>query len=258
MSIVSYGLPGACDKTHTPMLTRQHFELKETAVTIIAESEYVQTAKDAIFDARSIIERKISDDPFFGTTFEPYRAEDDDDPLIQRMCEASVLTDVGPMAAVAGAVATYAAERMKDAGATYGVIENGGDIAIFSDDRSFLIGLYAGDPEMADLAFNMLPEGKIKGVCSSSAKVGPSISFGDSDICTIVSDDVILADAAATLLGNLLKDGRISEALETVMEIPGIDGCMAYCDGKIAMIGNLPELTCVRVPEDKITRRIYE
>jgi len=240
------------------MLIRQHFEVKETAVTIITESEYIRTAKDAIFDARSIIERKISEDPFFRTTFEAYPVDDNDDDLIRRMCKASVLMDVGPMASVAGAVATYAAERMRDTGATYGVIENGGDIALFSDDRPFLVGLYAGDPELADLALKILPEGKIKGVCSSSAKVGPSISFGDSDICTVISDDVILADAAATLLGNLLKDGRISEALEAVMEIPGVDGCMAYIDGKIAMIGNLPELTSAKVPENKITKRVYE
>jgi len=251
------GMPGARAQADVTMLIREHFEVKETAVTIIADSKYIKTAKDAIFDARRIIEMKIAEDPFFRATFDPYPVNKNDDELIQRMCKASILADVGPMAAVAGAVATYAAERMKAEGATYGVIENGGDIALFSNKRTFTIGLYSGDPNLAELALIMRPEGNIKGICSSSAKIGPSISFGDSDICTIVSDDVILADAAATRLGNLVKGGEIATALETVIDIPGINGCIAYCNGNIAMIGDLPELASAKIFENKITKVEY-
>ena len=47
------------------------------------------------------------------------------------------------MAAVAGAIAWAGVEAMMDAGAVFGVIDNGGDIALVSD-RSIRVGVHAG------------------------------------------------------------------------------------------------------------------
>ena len=91
---------------HTDAM-RHHFEVGETAVTVISDDEYVGTAQQAVCDAREIILRKISEDPFFKTTYDPYPVSKDDDELIQRMCQASVIAGVGPMAGVAGAVAVF-------------------------------------------------------------------------------------------------------------------------------------------------------
>ena len=234
------------------MLTREHFEIRETAVTIISYTEYIKAAKGAIFEAREIIERKIMEDPFFQTTYDPYPVRKEDHPLIQRMCKASVSAGVGPMATVAGAVAAFAVESMKEQGCEHAVVDNGGDIALLTD-RDITIGLYTGDSTLKDLALSVPRTETIKGVCSSSGKIGPSVSFGESNISTVFSDDVILADAAATRLGNLVKDHDPEEALEIVGNIPGIDGCLVYHNGKLAMFGDVPELVQQKMQEDKIT-----
>jgi len=245
-------MPDTCSEIDVTMLIREHFEIRETAVTIISEKEYVKEAKNAIFEAREIIERKITEDPFFQTTYESYPVRPNDHPLIQRMCKASVLTGVGPMASVAGAVAVFAIERMKEQGCKHAVIDNGGDIALMTD-RNITIGLYTGDSTLKDIALLIPGTKTIKGVCSSSGKVGPSVSFGESNISTVFSDDVILADAAATRLGNLVKDHDPEEALEIVGKIAGIEGCLVYHNGKLAMFGNVPELVQHKVQEDRIT-----
>jgi ApbE superfamily uncharacterized protein (UPF0280 family) len=98
-------------------MIREHFEIGQTAVTMISERRYIKNAKDAIFDARSQIMSKISQDAFFQTTYEPYAASPDDGCVVKRMCDASEKASVGPMAAVAGAIAEHAVMRMRDAGA---------------------------------------------------------------------------------------------------------------------------------------------
>jgi Uncharacterized conserved protein len=252
MCIVPYGMPDTCSEIDVTMLIREHFEIKETAVTIISDTEYLKEAKDAIFEAREIIEHKIAEDPFFQTTYDPYPVQKNDHELIRMMCNASVLADVGPMAAVAGAVASYAVERMKEKGCKHAIVDNGGDIALLAD-RDVTIGLFTGDDELKDIALNVRPADRIRGICSSSGKIGPSVSFGQSNISTVFSNDVILADAAATRLGNLVKDHDLEEALEIIGNIPGIDGCLVYHNGKLAMFGDVPELVQHKVQEDRIT-----
>ena len=220
---------------------RTRFQYKETIVSIVCEEPFVKVAEQAIFEARDIIERKVAEDPFFRITYEPYPASSDDDILIQRMCDASEISGVGPFAGVAGAVAVHAVERMKEAGAREAIVENGGDIAFLSD-RQVPVGLFADHPVLKDVAFMVSSDG-ITGICSSSAKIGPSVSLGSSNVCTVFSDDVILADCCATALGNLVTDeDSLSEALEKVGSLQGVKGCMACIGGKVAFYGDVPEM----------------
>lgn len=220
---------------------RTRFQYKETIVSIVCEEQYVKVAEDAIFSAREIIESKVSQDPFFQITYDPYPIDPGDDELIRRMSSASVLSGVGPFAGVAGAVAVCAVERMREAGAKEAIVENGGDIAFLSD-RSVPIGLFADHPVLKDVAFEVSSEG-ITGICSSSAKIGPSVSLGNSNVCTVFSDDVILADCCATALGNLVKDeDSVTDALETIGSIEGVKGCLACIGDKVAVFGDVPEM----------------
>jgi ApbE superfamily uncharacterized protein (UPF0280 family) len=222
-------------------MIREHFEVRETAVTIISDKRYVSIAKDAIFDARSQIELKITQDPFFRTTYDAYAASPNDGCVVRRMCDASAAADVGPMAAVAGAIAEYAVKKMTAAGAGYAIVDNGGDIAMISD-RDVLIGMYA-DVNGERLSMRILPTDRILGICSSSGSVGPSVSFGRSDISTVISENVALADACATALGNLVKErSGMAGHLEKICNIDNVTGCLAYCDGMLAMCGDVPEL----------------
>lgn len=238
---MSIGMLHACGDTD---VMRSHFEVGETAVTVISDEEYIRVAEQAIFEARERILRKISEDPYFATTYDPYPVSEDDDPLIKRMCQASLLAGVGPMAGVAGAIAVFAVERMVEAGASYAIVENGGDIALRID-RDITVGVFQDDDRFRELAFRIPKRNGIFGICSSSGKVGPSVSFGKSGISTVFSDDVILADACATALGNMIRDGgqeEMSRALEEIGGIHGVDGCVSISNGLYASIGDVPEL----------------
>ncbi|MCQ2070049.1 MAG: UPF0280 family protein [archaeon] len=220
---------------------KTHFEVKETILTIICDDGLLPTAKAAVFEAREILESKIMADPFFGITFDPYPVDPGDHPLVQRMCRASSLAGVGPMAGVAGAVAVFVVEKLVSAGAKEAIVENGGDIAFYSG-REVPIGVFADHPVFKDLAFSVSSPG-ITGICSSSAKVGPSVSLGNSNVCTVFSDDVILADCCATALGNKVTgEDVLGESVESVCEVEGVLGCVACCGDKIAMAGEVPEL----------------
>jgi len=228
---------------------RTRFQYKETIVSIVCEEEYVRIAENAIFEARDIIESKVSEDQFFQMTYEPYAPNIHDDELIQRMCRASVVSGVGPFAGVAGAVALHAVERMKEEGAKEAIVENGGDIAFLSD-REVPIGLFADHPVLKDVAFKVSSD-DITGICSSSAKIGPSVSLGSSNVCTVFSDDVILADCCATALGNLVKDeSSLASALDTIGSLDGVKGCLACIGDKVAFCGEVPEI--VRADVSKV------
>jgi hypothetical protein len=226
------------------MIVREHFEVRETAVTIVAEERYVPQAKRSIFESRKVLERFIEDDPFFRTTLEPYAESETAPPLIRRMCEAARAAKVGPMAAVAGSVAEAAVEAMVLAGSTHALVDNGGDIAMVLD-REVDIGIYAGRSRFSELAFRFEPVDRIMGICTSSATVGPSISFGIADAAIVISENVALADACATMLGNRVvsnDDALLTDSVTRVMEVEGVSGCCAMVGDKIAMKGTLPRM----------------
>ncbi len=86
------------------------------------------------------------------------------------------------------------------------IVENGGDIWIASP-SAVTVGLYAGEhPLSGRLALRIPPERLPVSVCSSSGRFGHSLSFGDCDLATVVARDGALADAAATLAGELRAD----------------------------------------------------
>ena len=220
---------------------RTFFRVKETCATIVCDESLLRTAQEAIFEARAVIESKVEEDPFFGITYDPMPPDSSDHPLIQRMCQASVIAGVGPMAGVAGAVAEFAVGRLVDAGAEEAVVENGGDIAIYSP-KGRPVGIFADHPVFRDLAFDVTAD-KVLGICSSSRKIGPSVSLGESNISTVVSDNVVLADCCATALGNMVTgEENLAESCERIGSLEGVRGCMSCCGGKIAVYGDLPEM----------------
>ncbi|MDD1696529.1 MAG: UPF0280 family protein, partial [Methanoregula sp.] len=124
-------------------MIREPFRFRQTIATILAdEPGHIVAAKQGMLTARQEIEAYIARDPFFLSTFSPY-TPDSEDLVIVRMADATRKAGVGPMAAVAGAIAWAGVEAMKDAGAVFGVIDNGGDIALIND-RPVRIGVHAG------------------------------------------------------------------------------------------------------------------
>lgn len=236
-------------------MIRHRFHLKQTIATILADEErYARAAREGMIRARQQLEQYIAGDPFFLTTFEPYPVHSGIS-VVDRMCDATVKAGVGPMAAVAGAIAWAGVEAMVEDGASFGVVDNGGDIACFSD-REITIGVHAGTSGLSDrYAFVVEPREEISGICTSSATVGPSISLGVADAATVFAQDPALADAWATAVCN-----RATEQDTSVVDEALLGGCEGVC----VIIGNwhcrkgiLPKVVKARVPHDLITGGLF-
>ncbi|WP_394340578.1 UPF0280 family protein [Methanocalculus sp. MSAO_Arc2] len=239
--------PGAL---HQAMI-REHFQFRQTVTTILADQlDHIEAAKQAIMDARQVIEMVVSADPFFLSTFDPYDPGFYD-PVIRRMVDAAYEADVGPMAAVAGTIAWSGVEAMQEAGALFGVVDNGGDIALFSD-RTLRIGIYSGTGSKR--AYLIPPVEEICGVCTSSATIGHSISLGSADAVTVFSSHVSGADAWATALCNKLTPDDLS-AFDTLAG-SSARGAVAIFSDTLYSFGSVPEIVPARVDFGLITRGI--
>jgi hypothetical protein len=153
------------------------------------------------------------------------------------MIEAGRSAGVGPMAAVAGAICEMIAADLDDEALEL-IIENGGDCLVKSSiDRT--IGIYAGeDDDPPSIGVLVRSEEMPIGVCTSSGKIGHSLSFGDSAAATVIARSCALADAAATAVGNRVR-GRegISSGLETARSIPGVVGAVVIRNGQMGAWG---------------------
>lgn len=192
---------------------------------------------------RNTLEGYIRRQPEFRTALVPIGLLPGAPEVARRMHAASLATGVGPMAAVAGAMAQLAAEAALAEGAGEAIVENGGDIYLASP-QPVVIALYAGDnPLSGALALEARPQDMPLAVCSSSGRLGHSFSLGDCDLATVVARDAALADAAATLAANLVRtEADIPAALQHVAAIPGVSGLLLVKGGKIGVAGKLPRL----------------
>jgi ApbE superfamily uncharacterized protein (UPF0280 family) len=186
-------------------MIRRRLQLRETIATILADDEpAVEKAREGIVRARQELEHYVATDPFFLSTLEPYPVRTGI-LTVDRMAEAGTRAGVGPMAAVAGAIAWAGLEAMMESGAGFGVVDNGGDIALVTD-RELTIGIHAGISPLSDcLGFSIGPDPGILGICTSSATVGPSLSFGSADAVTVLARNPALADAWATAVCNVVS-----------------------------------------------------
>lgn len=220
-------------------------------------SDRFEAAAAAVHQQRALLEAYIARHPQFRTSLIPVGLLPDAPPIVQRMQRAAAVAGVGPMAAVAGAIAQMAAEAALAAGAREAIVENGGDTYLASPE-AVTVALYAGATAVAGhLAFRVAPAAMPLSICSSSGRLGHSLSFGNCDLATVVSLDASLADAVATRAGNLVGTTLgLQEACAQVAAIAGVVGVLLVRDGQIALAGKLPELVRNRDPQTqgKITR----
>ncbi len=231
----------------------ERFELGETAVTIAAEEQHLHAAKEAVIAARADVLRRIAEDGMFLTTFEPYRIEHNVHGPVRRMCEAAEAAGVGPMAAVAGTIAQEALEAMVRQGCAHGWVDNGGDIALILAEPATMEVF--SDPSSHDaLAFELEPTDGILGVCSSSGRLGHSVSFGDADVVTVLAESASLADALATAIANRVKDvASLGTCFDPFVHVDGLVGAMAMIDGAASMHGRVPRIVEAAHSPERLT-----
>jgi ApbE superfamily uncharacterized protein (UPF0280 family) len=213
--------------------------VKETDLWIRAERDLSREAVESILDHRRGLEAYIRDNPAFLSSLLPLPEDDLAPPLARKMLWAGRVAGVGPMAAVAGAVAEAVAMDLMRLSPQVAV-ENGGDtfLALHEDAT---VGIWAGkSPLSGRVGLAIAAAAMPLSVCTSSATVGPSLSLGRADAATIVAQDAALADAVATGLGNRAGSrADLAPALEWVATVPGVLGALLILDDRLAAWGEI-------------------
>jgi ApbE superfamily uncharacterized protein (UPF0280 family) len=140
------------------------------------------------------------------------------------------------MAAVAGALAEAVGRDLQSASKEV-VVENGGDIFL-TGRREYRLAIFAGSSSLSGRVGLKLVRSRpfCCGVCTSSGRVGHSLSFGRADAVTIIGDDCALADAVATAMANRVQQkSDLALVIEKALAVDGVTGAVAiYEDGLAA------------------------
>ncbi|MDP2181377.1 MAG: UPF0280 family protein [Actinomycetota bacterium] len=212
--------------------------VKETDLQICASEDLSDLAEDLVARSRWEIEEFIRGHPYFAETFAPIDVPEDAPEIIVRMAQAARVASVGPMAAVAGAIAEYVARGLSERSPNV-IVENGGDIFVMGDcDRT--VALWAGEQGIQSVGV-VVPAGlQPIAVCTSSGRIGHSTSFGQADAVTVLARNACLADAVATALANRVHTpDDIEAAIEAARGLLGVLGVIATIDGHIGAWGNV-------------------
>lgn len=213
--------------------------IRETDLYIRALCNLQAEALEVVLRHRTPLEEYIENHPFFCHTLEPCRVAEDAPDVVKNMAQAAQASGVGPMAAVAGAIAEAVGNDLL-AYSPEVIVENGGDI-FMKTSRSRLVGIYAGvSPVSGKIALEVNPEETPLGICTSSGTVGHSLSFGTADAVVALSSSAALADAAATAIGNCVKSlDDIALAVERARNIEGLDGVIVIKGDRVGVWGKL-------------------
>ena len=205
----------------TRNLFKENFTLKETQCTIISDKQQaIQAAIESIKRNRQELEIYVRANPKFLYTLKPIPAPEK--PLVAKMmAQAAEKAGVGPMAAVAGAIADLAVGDMTRAGCEVAVVEDGGEISAQSN-MPVDVAVAAGEEPLSKRFGFRLTEFPI-GVATSSGRFSHALSFGDAEAATVFCKNATLADAAATAVGNVVKGEDAQAAIKAGIRVGIVD-----------------------------------
>ncbi len=212
---------------------------KETDLLILAKKNLYDRALASVIKYRSDLEKYILADPQFEKTYVPHRLHYHAPPIARSMAWAARRAKVGPMAAVAGAMAEFVGKDLLRHTDEV-IVENGGDIFLkIKQPRK--VGIFAGaSPFSEKIALEVDPRPHGFSVCTSSGTVGPSFSFGKADAVVIVASNSALADAAAPAVGHVVKEvSDIDKGLQIGKKIKGLDGVLIIKDDHLGVLGKI-------------------
>jgi ApbE superfamily uncharacterized protein (UPF0280 family) len=223
----------------TDDLVKFEVMVKETNLLVRAEKDFSKEVRESVLRYRHQLETYIATNPEFQRSLVPLTDDPYAPEIVQQMIRASRLAGVGPMAAVAGAMAEWVSKDLLKLSKEV-IVENGGDIYLATS-RERTIGIFAGDsPLNLKIGIVISPEDTPLGVCTSSGTVGPSLSFGKADAVCILAKSSALADAVATAVGNIVRGKKdIELGLERGREIAGVFGMLIIVEEKMGIWGNV-------------------
>lgn len=213
--------------------------VQETDLGIYGDGIDFGLAKDAVIEQRGYIEGYILNHPEFSSSLSPLSVDPLSPPIVQDMMQAGIDAGVGPMAAVAGALAERVAKSLLKATDEV-IIENGGDIFL-NVNHDTTIGIYAGRSLLNLKVGLKVPCRQTPlAICTSSGTIGHSKSFGVADTVCVVSRSGALADAAATSIANRVTcEADIDVAIQWGQSIGGVIGVVIIIGEKMGAWGQI-------------------
>jgi hypothetical protein len=220
-------------------LTAFTVTVKETDLHVQARSDLTALARELTLEHRGYLEAYIRRHPAFLSTLEPWPLTGPAPAVVGDMIAAGAAAGVGPMAAVAGAVAEYVGRGLVPHSEEV-IIENGGDIFLKTA-AAATVAIFAGRSPLSLKVGVRLACGDLPlGVCTSSGTVGHSLSFGKADAVCVVSRSCALADAAATAIGNRVRSKRdIVGGIEFGKAIGGVQGLVIIVEDQLGAWGEV-------------------
>jgi ApbE superfamily uncharacterized protein (UPF0280 family) len=213
--------------------------VKETDLLVRAKRDLSGETRSSVLNYRHQLESYIASHPEFEKSLVPVREDPYAPAIVREMIRTSQSAYVGPMAAVAGAMAEFVSKDLLPLTDEV-IIENGGDIYLVTS-RERTIGIYAGESPLSfKLGIILHPKDTPLGVCTSSGTVGHSLSFGKADAVSVLSRSAALADAAATAIGNIVSGKKdIQAGLTRGGEIEGVSGVLIVVGDQVGAWGNI-------------------
>ncbi|MCK5731295.1 MAG: UPF0280 family protein [Draconibacterium sp.] len=193
-----------------------------------------------IKELRNKLDEYINEEPFFKKSLKPFLPTEIAPDEAIEMAVAAEKAGIGPMSAVAGLFAREIGEEIiQNFSVNELVIENGGDIYVLLKDE-MVLSVFAGDSILSERIGLVIPPEKNKlGICTSAGTVGPSISYGKADAVVVVCEDILLADAFATALGNKVKSPNdVEKVIKQSEKFPEILSLLIICEDKIGIRGD--------------------
>ena len=220
-------------------LTSYNVKIAESDLFISSDTNLTDLALKSLIKHRHSLEEYIKTHPEFRTSLLPLTKDDLAPPIIRDMLSKSKICGVGPMASVAGAVSEFVAYDLINQTENL-IIENGGDIFLRSKNK-ITVSVYSGESTLSyKVKLLVKPDETPLGICTSSATVGPSLSFGKADAVCVISKSATLADAAASAIGNKVKSKKdFKAALDYGIKISGVKGIIIICGNDMGAIGEV-------------------
>jgi uncharacterized protein len=230
-------------RTYRQLIAEDHLiafqvTVKETDIWISARTDQTLRSRERILACRGYLEAYIQAHPDFRDTLVPWRAGGPMPKIVGDMAAAARAAGVGPMAAVAGAIAEHVGTDLLNVSDEV-IVENGGDIFVRLN-RPFTAAVYAGtSPLSLRIGLRIDPAGQSMALCTSSGTIGHSLSRGKADAVCVISRSCPLADAAATAIGNRVTSHKeIAPAMAFGQSIPGVLGIVIIVNDKIGAWGD--------------------
>ncbi|MFA5090315.1 MAG: UPF0280 family protein [Candidatus Omnitrophota bacterium] len=196
--------------------------------------------KKKVLKYRWDIENYIAKDNRFLTGLKPIAVELNAPLIVRDMARVAYQAGVGPMAAVAGAIAQFLGRDLLRRGFQEVIIENGGDIFMRTRKKRS-VRIYTGKTrKWQGLSLEINPADTPLGICTSSGTVGHSLSFGSADAVVILARKASLADAAATAVANRIRSEKdLVHVMDFTRRISGVTGVVLIYKSRLASWGRV-------------------